>query len=491
MFEIITPEKAGISSSNIKEFVEALENTGCVTHNILLMKGDKIFAEYYWAPFHKDFLHRQYSQTKSFVGVAIGLLAEDGKLNLDDTIISHFPEKIDREIPENLKAQTIRHMLTMCTCGAPANYWFASDDPDRTHQYLNEAVADHKPGMRWCYDSAGSQVLSSLVEKLSGMTLLDFLKERIFNEIGTFKTARVLKCKNDDSWGDSAMLCTARDMASFGRFVMNYGTWNGKRLMNEAFLREATSHLVTNNENGFDSCFSQGYGYQIWRTHSGFAFVGMGDQLTVCIPDKDLIFVINSDNQNFSAARNVIMSAFFEKIVKPMSDSPLPDALPVEFTDLKLAGQKGDRSSSTAEKINKKIYTCDKNHAGIEKFHFVFNENGGEWHYKNAQGDKILPFLWNDNFFTKFPQDGYSTEHGGLENTDGYRYNCAVSAAWQNDCQMILRCQIIDDYLGNFTARFCFKNSDADVVMNKCAEDFLNEYRGTISAKQAKTEYQF
>lgn len=483
MFNTVTPEQAGLPSANVASFIRVLEDNGCVTHSLLLMRGDRIFAEHYWKPFHRDFLHRQYSQTKSFVGVAVGLLIEDGKLALDDTVISHFPEKLHGNVPENLAQQTVRDMLTMCTCGGPPN-WFTADDPDRTHLYLNENPAARKPGMRWGYDSAGSQVLCALVEKLAGMPLLDFLKTRIFHEMGAFQTARMLKCRNNDSWGDSAMLCTARDMAAFGRFVMNYGIWNGKRLMRESYLREATAALVNNDIFGFDSFFRQGYGYQIWRTRSGFAFVGMGDQLTVCIPEKDLIFVINSDNQGHPASRGIIMAALFDKIVGPMTEAPLPAAAPVEVGELTLACEKGSVTSPLMERINGKTYVCKDNKAGILQFSFVFDERGGQWRYTNAQGDKVLPFYWNDNHFGRFPQDGYSTEHGGLPNTEGYRYRCATSAAWHGDGRLTLRCQIIDDYFGSFSARFAFEGEDADVCFAKNAEAFLNEYVGSFCAKK-------
>ena len=135
MFKTITPERAGISSRFVEQFIRTLNKRGLATHSILLMRGNDIFAEYYWKPFHKDFCHRMYSQTKSYVGIAIGLLEEDGKLNLDDRIADHFPDKIDRELPANLAQQTIRHMLTMQTCGSPPS-WFDCDDPDRTHQYF-------------------------------------------------------------------------------------------------------------------------------------------------------------------------------------------------------------------------------------------------------------------------------------------------------------------------------------------------------------------
>ena len=195
MFEKITPEQAGISSKNVVNFIQKIEKRGGTPHGILFMKGDKIFAEGYWKPFHQEFGHRMYSQTKSFVGVAIGLLEEEGKLSLDDTIVSHFPEKIDGELAEYLEKQTIRDMLKMTTVGE-CKWWFTSGDPDRTHFYLNCDRKTHPSGTVWAYDSAGSQVLSSLVEKLSGKTLLEYLKEKLFNEMGVFQTATVLQTTN-------------------------------------------------------------------------------------------------------------------------------------------------------------------------------------------------------------------------------------------------------------------------------------------------------
>ena len=181
MFEKITPEQAGISSKNVTKFIKMLEKRGATTHSFLFMRGDKIFAEGYWKPFHQDYLHRQYSQTKSFTSIAIGLLEEEGKLNLDDKIADHFPEKIDGECDKYLKEQTIRDMLMMKTVSRPSA-WFVSGNPDRTHHYFNNKRATHPSGSYWAYDSAGTQVLCALVEKLSGKSLLDYLKEKLFNE---------------------------------------------------------------------------------------------------------------------------------------------------------------------------------------------------------------------------------------------------------------------------------------------------------------------
>ena len=491
MFEKITPEQAGISSKAITDFIQKLEKRGAATHGFLMMKGDKIFAEGYWKPFHQDFCHRMYSQTKSFVGVAIGLLEEEKKLSLDDKIVDYFSEKIDGEIQPYLAEQTIREMLMMTTVGASSS-WFVSDDSDRTHMYLNKQRRMHPSGTLWSYDSPGSQVLSSLVEKLSGKSLLAYMKEKLFDKMGTFQTATILKTPNGDSWGDSAMVCTLRDMASFGRLVMNYGIWNGERLMNEGYLREATSKLVDNQEDSHYSSYHQGYGYQIWRVcGNGFAFVGMGDQLTVCYPDKDFLFACTSDNQGTSLIREMIFAELEDSFVDKIQKTPLPEnsvaqrELETLVSKLKLRSAKGASDSSFRKELNGKEYVCQDNPMGIIKFSFHFSdETRGEFRYTNAQGDKVLPFGVNHNVFGKFPQLGYANEYGRVPTTNGFMYDDAVSMAWLDEKKLILFVQIIDKYFGNMSAEFSFKGKEAYAYFTKTAEYFLTEYQGALVGKR-------
>ena len=105
------PESVGIKSEWIKEYIESLENLGLCTHDIIIMRHGKIVFENYWAPFHKDYLHRMYSVTKSYVSLAIGCLEEEGKISLDDPIIKYFPKEMENQPDENMRNQTIRHML--------------------------------------------------------------------------------------------------------------------------------------------------------------------------------------------------------------------------------------------------------------------------------------------------------------------------------------------------------------------------------------------
>lgn len=491
MFSKITPEQAGISSRNVAKFINTLEKRGLNTHGVLLMRGNNIFAEYYWEPFNKDFCHRMYSQTKSYVAIAIGLLQEDGKLSIYDKMADYFPEKTNKEIPQYVKELTIREMLTMTTAGHPTN-WFNVTEPDRTKNYLETNDSTRPSGTIWEYDSAGSQVLSSLVEKLSGMPLLDYLKEKLFNKMGTFKTAEILKTRNGDSWGDSALLCTLRDMASFGRLLMNGGVWQDERLMNEAYIREATSAVVCNDDTGFIDCFAHGYGYQIWKTEQdGFAFNGMGCQLTICLPKKDLIFVITSDNQGYPASKDVIVNAFFDCIADTAGE-PLPEdkAAEVELKettkDLKLSVVRGIYENPFSAEISGKKYICEANPMGITEFSFTFGGDEVAFNYTNAQGEKEIKIGIGKNIFGKFPQLGYSNDFGGMRTTDGFMYNCAASGAWREEKKFLFRVAIIDRYFGNFLCIVSFKENYCVLKMVKTAEDLLEEYNGTLVATLAE-----
>ncbi len=487
MFETKTPEAVGLASKNIRDFLRYLRDNGVTMHSMLLLRGNCLFGEYYWKPFHRDFCHRMYSQTKSYVGIAIGLLEEEGKLSLDERIADCFPERLERELPEYLKHQTIRHMLTMTTA-VSAPYWFHTSEADRVREYLNSSAVHCPSGTLWAYDSPGTQVLSVLAEKRAGMPLLAYLKEKLFCHMDCFHTAEMLKTRNDDTWGDSALLCTGRDMLAFARFVMNGGVWNGKRLMNEAYLKAATSALVNNNENGFATYDSWGYGYQIWcNAMNGFSFIGMGGQFTICVPDKDFIFVCMGDNQGHSGAYDLINAGLKFFIVDPLGEV-LPENEAehrklVEYTDsLMLAAVTGEKNAVLAEKIDGADYICETNGMGMEWFRFEIAEDTVLWHYKNVQGEKCLRLGLDRNEFTKFPQYGYSQAHGGLRTSDGSLYDCAASCAFGAGDTLTLRVQIIDRYFGNLAAVFAFRDDLCVVRMRSHAEDFLKEYSGELTA---------
>ncbi len=490
MFQNVTPENIGLESKCVRKFIEHIEDCGLTTHDIVMMRGENIFCEAYWKPFDKDFKHRQYSQTKSFVGIAIGLLEEEGKLKLTDKIVDYFPDKIDRDLPEYLKVQTIEDMLTMRT-SVSAKKWFGCAERDRVRNYFNVSDVPRPAGTTWQYDSPGSQVLCVLVERLAGKPLLEYMKDRLFNKMGTFQGARILKTPTGDSWGDSALLCTPRDMLSFARLLLNGGVWKGERLMNESYIQKATSAVVSNVQCGHIDAHHTGYGYQIWRIEEdAFAFVGMGQQLTVCYPKYDLIFVCNSDNQGGYYPYDLMLKLFRYDVLENLQASPLPanerenTRLNEYLNSLTLRAVKGIENDELMKKINgKKFVAVGQNKQGMVAFTFHFEGEKGKLCYTNAQGDKELFFGVNKNVFGKFPQLGYSNEYGGVETTDGFTYDCAASLAFKDDDQLLLYVQIIDIYFGNMSMIVGVNGEYANVHMVRAAENFLDEYVGDFVAK--------
>ncbi len=486
--EFSTPESMGISSRNILRYIKKLESNCFSTHDMIIMRGGKIIYEAYWKPFHKDFGHRMYSVTKSFVSLAIGFLEQEGKISLDDPIAKYFPDEIKNQNDEYMNKQTIRHMLMMSTAKYPQS-WFVPECTDRVcHYFENPTVASRHPGTFFMYDSNGSFILGALVERITGMELIEYLRERLFDKIGVSKEAYMLKCPGGHSWGDSGLICTARDLLLTAQFVMNQGKWNGEQILNEEYVTTATSKLIDSNRENDNECASKGYGYQFWRTFdNSFFFNGMGCQFAICVPDKDIIFIYNGDNQGMQYAKKTIIENFFDLIVRPAVDGAFSEEQEsqAELEDysskLVLSSVKGETESCWVDKINNKVFIMGENAMGISKMKLSFDADGGTLYYTNAQGNKELRFGMCTNRFGDFPQDGYSDEIG--MQPGNRRYRCAASAAWVMPNTLSMKVQIIDTYFGLLHIKFAFVGDEMGVVMSKAAEAFLEEYVGFAGGK--------
>ena len=485
MFEFTTPEKKGICSGNIEKYLRKLEGRRLSTHDVIIMRGDEIVFENYWAPFHQDFSHRMYSVSKSILSLAVGFAIQEGYLKLTDKICDLLPDEAAVESDENVRALTVRDMLMMSTAKAPED-WFSARHPDRVRFYFENKSKKSRPGGTiFEYDSPGSFVLGAALERRVGMKFMDYLRPRLFDKIGVSKEAHCLECPGGHSWSDSAVLCTARDLLLIGRFVLNGGRWNGEQLLNEEYIKEATGKQIDNNPTGVESYCTQGYGYLIWRTYDdSFFFNGMGCQLCICVPDKDIIFVYNGDNQGNAIAKDIIIDEFFDLIVRPAVDGELPkdkaseDSLKEYAESLKLYAVKSDLDRGFEKKINGKVYKLNENPMGITEISFDFTPEVCKLNYTNKQGKKTLIFRINENEFGIFPEEGYSDKIGS-QFAEGHYYKCAASGAWIEEKKLFIKVQAIDDYFGILNINFGFTDENTvGIYMNKTAEDFFTTYVG-------------
>ena len=491
MFKHTTPEKKGIHSKHIEEYIRLLEARRLSTHDIIIMRGDEILFEQYWEPFDESFLHRMYSVSKSVLSLAVGFAIDEGYLGLTDKIAELLPDEMALQSDdENMRELTVRDMLMMSTAKTP-KHWFDARHPDRVRYYFeNETKYSRPGGTIYEYDSPGSFVLGAIVERLVGVPFMDYLRPRLFDKIGVSKEAKCLKCPGGHSWADSAVLCTAKDLLLMGKFMMNGGRWNGEQLLSESYVKEATSKQIDNNVGGLESFCSQGYGYLFWRTwDNSYFFHGMGCQFCVCIPDKDIIFVYNGDNQGNDLAKAIIMDNFFDLIARRAEDHEIDEDKEAEKSlteyakSLKLYAPKSVCPRDFEKQINEKVFTLNENPMGITKLSFKFTDEVCEMNYTNAQGDKTLYFRIGENEFGIFPEEGYSDQVGS-EFAPGRYYKCAAAGAWIEPKKLFIRVQAIDDYLGILNMNFGFKDENTvGIFMNKTAEDFFATYQGFATGR--------
>lgn len=486
-----TPEQAGISSKQVKKFYQALAEYRLSTHSVILARGDRIFSESYYAPFDADFKHRMYSVSKSFISAAVGFCVQDGLLSLDDKMTDYFPEYLNESVDDVMRSATIRDMLHMQSSieGFPKK-WFYLKTEDRNATYFRISSQKY-PGTLFTYDSSGSYMLNVIVEKLTGKPFLKYLQEKVLDDIGFSKDAYCIQAPGGYSFGDSGIMCTAKDLLLFARFIMNRGEWNGKQYLSRAYLDEALDTSVfTRDEYGFNSHGANGYGYLIWGApRGGFAFLGMGNQIALCDVEHDFIFVINSDNQGNQYGYEHIYEAIYHHIIDHLSDG---EALPEDRAALeelralekthKLFFLPGKKQSAFSEKIVGKTFVCEKNPMGINWFRLNIEGDSGVFSYENEQGKKEFPFAFGKNVFAKFPQSGYSDMIAG-QDCPGNLYDAAFSADWCDEKTLRIRVQIIDKYFGNLGILLGFSDENhVTVRMAKTAEAFLDEYQGLTRA---------
>ncbi len=225
-----TPEAQGVPSAAILGFVEAAEKNVDALHSLMVLRHGQVVAEGWWGPYRRDDPHVLFSLSKSFASTGIGLAIAEGKLSLDDTVLSFFPEDAPAEPSENLKAMRVRDLLSMSTGHhADAIEPFPYTDPavSQTRAFLALPVA-HKPGTHFVYNTPASFMLSAIVQKVSGTPLVDYLRPRLFEPLG-IRNPKWDATPKGVSLGGFGLSVTTEDIARFGQLYLQKGEWDGKR----------------------------------------------------------------------------------------------------------------------------------------------------------------------------------------------------------------------------------------------------------------------
>lgn len=281
------------------------------TVSFLVIQNDSILYEEYrdgWTP---ETLSNIFSATKSIVGLLIGIAHEEGHIeSLDDKVSKYLPE-FNTGGRDKI---TVRNLLTMSS-GLDWDEAYTALFSKTTEAYYGDNIralalgldAVEEPGKRFAYKSGDTQVLAFLLEaainkpspagekNAKDVTISDYAQQKLWQPMQACNNALWNLDKKD---GDEKSYCcfntTARDVARFARLMLHEGNWNGKQLVDSAYMREATSP-ASYLENQFGDGALDYYGFQIWIVdYNGKRFPyfrGLGGQYIFAIPEKNAIVV--------------------------------------------------------------------------------------------------------------------------------------------------------------------------------------------------------
>jgi len=310
-----TPEAEGVPSAFLYNFLSELGASKKINlHHFLVVRHGKIISETSFSPYRKGEWHTTYSMSKTFTGMAIGLLVDEGKLKLTDRIADIFGNFTNIWQMMKLRDLNVEHLLTM-TSAVNFNEGGALAGDDWVKNFLNSSPSE-QPGKSFAYNSMNSYMLSAIVTRLAGKSMYEFLQERIFDKLGInqcfWETSPEGVTKG--GWG---MFIRPEDAAKLGLLYLNKGKWKGEQLISEEFVTKATSKQVDNDHFG--------YGYQLWMgsRKGSYVFNGMMGQDVHVYPDLDMIIV------NFAGDAEVFQTGQADGIIdKYMTSLTLSDYSP-------------------------------------------------------------------------------------------------------------------------------------------------------------------
>jgi len=329
------PEEVGFSSERLQRLDAAMQQkvdqkqlAGIVT--VLARHGKVVEFKTYGkkdlasgAPMAKDTIFRIYSMTKPVTGAAMMVLYEEGRWQPDDPIAKYIPEfgklKVFKGVDSNGPIlEDPAHpptMVQLMTHTAGFSYGFGNHVVDKmyrdkgvlkssTLQEMIDKLAKlpllYEPGTRWVY-SLSVDIQGYLVERFSGKSLPDFMRERIFEPLGMKDTgfyvpkekqdrlATLYRVNDKNEWapasredalgldfskqptmpsGGGGLVSTAQDYLRFAQTLLNGGQLDGVRILAPPTVKLMSSnHLPEKLMTG-----EFGVGLQHIRPGMGFGF---------------------------------------------------------------------------------------------------------------------------------------------------------------------------------------------------------------------------
>ncbi|MFF3446130.1 serine hydrolase domain-containing protein [Streptomyces sp. NPDC002667] len=320
------PAEQGVDASGITAFLDAVEaDLDIEPHSLMILRHGHLVASGWWAPYTPDRIQLLYSLSKSFTSTAAGFAVAEGLLDLDRTVISYFPEfEADITDPRS-RAMLVRHVAAMAS-GHLTETWADAMRTDRAEAVRGFLLIppDREPGTVFAYNQSATYTLASILQRVTGVSLTDYLRPRLFDPLGIGETAWT-RNRAGREIGFSGLHAATDAVARLGQLYLDEGVWEGRRLLPASWTAEATRVHVPNADGtpeGARSDWQQGYGLQFWRGRHGYRGDGAFGQFCVVLPEHDAVIVTTAATDRMQELLNLM----WRHLLPAFGTAPLPDA---------------------------------------------------------------------------------------------------------------------------------------------------------------------
>jgi CubicO group peptidase (beta-lactamase class C family) len=288
--------------------------------SMLVVRHGRLVHEAYFGGFHREKVHDLRSATKSITSMVVGIAIDLGFLEgAGERVLPRLPEYATHQNPDPRKVEIrLEHLLTM-TPGLDCNDMDAGSPGKEERMYETkdwvQFVFDLRmvdsPGARWAYCTGGVVTLGAVIANATGQPADAFARETLFAPLGiTSYHWEYTPSGQVDTGGHIHM--RPRDMAKLGQLMLNGGTWNGRRLLSEAWIQKSTARQAVQPG-------APDYGYLWWRRLTGtgagcFFASGNGGQSIIVVPSLDLVVVFTGSYYNKGPDRG---HAIFDRFIVP------------------------------------------------------------------------------------------------------------------------------------------------------------------------------
>lgn len=285
---------------NLENFEKRAKAIGVL--GVKVSQGGEVLAHKSWDdPCRRNI----YSATKSVTSCAVGFARQEGLLSLEERLVDAFPQDLPEHISENLEKATVRDLLTM-SLGQEKGYLMGADRPlyperDWVKLALSLPFVD-APGAKFVYNNVGPYLAGVLVQRRSGCDLVSYLTPRLFDHLGITRPTWEVDPVGH-TFGAGGLFWTLSELHSFGQFYLQKGSWQGKQLLDPAWVEESSKKQVDNG--------AFGYGYLFWQGQQNtYRADGKYGQLSIVCPDKDAVISVVCECRDGKA----LDSAIFEEL---------------------------------------------------------------------------------------------------------------------------------------------------------------------------------